>query len=167
MLKEKVQKALNDQMNFEIYSAYIYLAMSAWAEEKNFPGIANWLRVQAGEELLIHAMKFQQFIIDRGGQVEFGKIDKPKAEWESFLAVFQEAYKHECKVTANINKLYDLAVAEDDKATQQFLLWFIDEQVEEEKNADQIVQQLTLIKEHPHGLFMLDHHLADRKFQRD
>jgi len=167
MLKTKVQKALNDQMNFEIYSAYIYAAMSAYAAEKNFPGFANWLRIQAGEELLIHAAKFEKFIIDRGGHVDFDKIDKPKAGWDSLLAVFENAYRHECKVSANINALYDVAVAEDDKAAQQFLAWFINEQVEEEKNTDQIVQQLKIIAENPQGLFMLDQQLSARTFVPD
>ncbi len=167
MLNDRVQKALNDQMNFETYSGYIYLAMALWAEERNFPGIANWLRIQAGEEILVHAMKFQQFILDRGGHVELDKIDKPKVTWETFTAVFEEAYAHERKVTERINKLYDLAVAEDDKATQKFLDWFITEQVEEEKNTDELVKQFQMIKEHAHGLFMLDKKLAGRQFAKD
>jgi ferritin len=167
MLKEKVQKALNDQMNFEIYSAYIYFAMAAWAEEKLFSGFANWLRVQAGEEFFDHAAKFQKLITDCDGHVEFAKIDKPPHTWKSFVAVFEMAYNHERVVTDRINKLYDLAVTEDDKTTQQFLLWFIEEQVEEEKITRDLLAKLTLLKEQPQALFMMDQELAARKFTKD
>ncbi len=164
MLKKKIEKALNDQMNFEAYSGYIYLAMAAWAESQNMGGFANWLRVQFLEETMIHAKKFHDFIIDRGGVAVFDAVPKPQAEYASMLEVFQAAYKHETVVTDRIYKLVELAEKEGDRATFQFLQWFIEEQVEEEKQTDDIVQQLKMIEKSVNGLFMLNHALKGRTF---
>ncbi|HPM79022.1 MAG TPA: ferritin, partial [bacterium] len=160
----KIEKALNEQMIFEAYSGYIYLAMAAWAETQNMGGFASWLRVQFLEETMIHAKKFHDFIIDRGGVAVFDAVPKPPAEYASMLEVFAAAYKHETVVTDRIYKLVELAEKEGDRATFQFLQWFIEEQVEEEKQTDDIVQQLKMIDKSVNGLFMLNHALKGRTF---
>ncbi|MBL3593883.1 MAG: ferritin [Synergistaceae bacterium] len=161
MLSEKMSKALNDQVNAELYSAYIYLAMAAYFEDQNLPGAASWMRHQAEEEVE-HAMKFFEFINERRGRVLLAAIDKPQAEWESPLAAFEEAFKHEQYVTGRIHSLVELAQAEKDHATASFLTWFVDEQVEEEASVDAIVEKLRLIEGSRHGLFMMDRELGQR-----
>ncbi len=161
MLSEKMNKALNDQVNAELYSAYIYLAMSAYFEERNLPGAASWMRHQAEEEVE-HAMKFFDFINERRGRVVLSAVDRPQAEWESPLAAFEEAFKHEQYVTGRIHSLVELAQAEKDFATASFLTWFVDEQVEEEASVDAIVERLRLIEGAKHGLFMIDRELSQR-----
>jgi ferritin len=163
MLKKNIEKALNAQLNAEAYSAYLYMSMAAWAVEDNLPGFANWMHVQAQEETL-HATKFYDFIIGRGGRVELLAIDKPPVEWASPLAMFEAAYAHEQKVTGLINKLTDLAIKESDHATNIFLQWFVTEQVEEEANADQNVRKTKMVGDSQQGLFMLDRELATRVF---
>lgn len=162
MISQKMQDALNEQINAELYSAYMYLAMSAYFESTNLRGFANWMKIQAQEETS-HAMKIYGFVCERGGRVTLKAIDTPPAEWESPLDVHQATYKHEQKVTSLINKLVDLAIKENDHATKGFLQWFVDEQVEEEASADEIVQQLKMIKDSTGALFMIDHHLGARK----
>ena len=161
MIKKKVEKAINKQINAELYSAYLYLSMNAYFESMNLPGAAQWMKYQAQEEM-VHAMKFYGYLVERGGRVTLEAIDKPEAEWESPLAVFEAAYAHEQKVTAMTNALMDLAISESDHATSSMLQWFIDEQVEEEANADGIVQKLKMVKDSPGGLFMVDKELAAR-----
>lgn len=163
MLKQSMQDAFNKQINAELFSAYLYLSMSADLEAKNLPGIANWMRVQAQEEM-VHAMKFYDFINERNGRVILKSIGSPKTEWDSPLAMFEDAYKHECGISALINELVDLAAAEKDHASHPFLQWFVTEQIEEESSADKIVQKLKLIGDHPMGLVMLDKELAARAF---
>ena len=163
MLKEKIQKALNQQVNAELYSSYLYLAMAAYFETINLKGFANWMRVQTQEEL-VHAMKFYDFIIERGGKAVLSSIEGPPTEWASPLAVFEQAYEHEQKVTGLINKLVDLSMAEQDHATNNFLQWFVAEQVEEEASADEVVQKIKLMGDASGGLFMLDRELAQRVF---
>lgn len=163
MLSQKMQDALNDQINAEYFSSYLYLAMSAWCQEANLPGMASWFRVQAQEEML-HVMKFFQYVIDRKGRVLLAAIAKPDAEWKGSLDVFQAAYAHEQHVTARINKLVGLAIGENDYATHTLLQWFVNEQVEEEATVDAIVQQLKLADEAPAALFMLDRELGTRQF---
>ena len=164
MISKKMQNAINSQINAELYSAYMYLSMAAYFTSKNLPGFANWMRVQAQEEVG-HAMKFYKFIEECLGHVALKAIDGPPTEWDSPLAVFQAGFKHEQKVTGLINKLVDQAIEENDHATRGFMQWFVDEQVEEEASADAIVQQLKLIKDSPGGLFMLDKELAGRTFK--
>jgi ferritin len=164
MIGKKMQNAINGQVNAELYSAYLYLSMSAYFNSKNLPGFANWMKIQAQEEVS-HAMKLYDFIEERMGRVILKAIDGPPAEWDSPLTAFQAVSKHEQKVTGLINKLVDQAIAENDHATRGFLQWFVDEQVEEEASADAIVQQLKLIKDAPGGLFMLDKELAQRVFK--
>lgn len=162
MISKKIEEALNRQINAELYSAYLYLSMSAHFQTLNLKGFANWMRVQALEEFT-HADKFYGFVLDRGGRVTLTAIDGPPTKWASPLAIFQEAYKHEQKVTGLINALVDLAIKEKDHATNTFLQWFVNEQVEEEANADGIAQQLKLVGDGS-GLLMLDRELAQRVF---
>ena len=163
MIKGKIQEALTSQLNAELFSSYLYLSMSAFFESINLKGFANWMRVQAQEEL-VHAMKFYDFIIERGGKVVLSSIESPPTEWASPLAVFEHAYQHEQKVTGLINTLVDLAIAEQDHATNNFLQWFVAEQVEEEASADEVVQKIKLMGDASGGLFMLDRELAQRVF---
>ena len=163
MLSHKMQEALNDQINAEYFSSYLYLAMAAHCEAINLDGFANWLRVQTQEEMA-HAMKFFGFVLERGGRVELKAIEAPPSQWESPLAIFEATLKHEQYITDRINKLVDLALAESDHATNAFLQWFVSEQVEEEATADGILQKLKLMADAPGGLFMLDRELAQRTF---
>jgi len=162
MISEKMQKAINEQINKEFFSAYLYLAMAAHFENENLPGFASWLYVQAGEEQE-HGMKFFEHLVDRGGMVELPAIDSPKTGWKSHLEVFKEVQKHEAQVTASINALYETALQEKDYPSQVLLQWFITEQVGEEKNAADIVQQLELIDNKGTAVLMLDHQLGKRK----
>lgn len=163
MLTEKMLKELNKQINAELYSAYIYLSMSAYFQSTNLGGFANWMRVQATEELT-HAMKIYDYVNERGSRVVLQPIEQPPSEWKSPLAVFEEAYKHEQKVTGMINDLTNLAISEKDHATEIFLQWFVSEQVEEEASADEIVQKLKLVGDVGGGIFMIDRELAKRTF---
>jgi ferritin len=163
MLSPKITDALNGQINAEIYSAYLYMSMATWFEEKQLPGFANWMRVQVKEEMT-HALRFHNFVNDRGARVTLSAIDGPPTDWDSPLAVFEATLKHEQKVTGLINDLMALAVAEKDFASQGMLQWFVDEQVEEEANATDLVGKLTLMQDAPGGLFMLDKDLAARVF---
>ncbi|HOW36448.1 MAG TPA: ferritin [Candidatus Omnitrophota bacterium] len=162
VIKEKLQKAINKQINAELYSSYLYLSMAAYFESMNFKGFAHWLQLQANEENQ-HAMKFYAYVIERGGKVVLTEIAAPKAEWKSPLAAFEEVYAHEMKVTSLINDLMKLAKDDNDFATESLLKWYVDEQVEEEANALSIVEKLKLIKDSNNGLFMLDHELGGRK----
>lgn len=162
-MNEKIRNAFNEQIRAELYSAYLYLSMSAYFQSMNLPGFANWMRCQSQEEIL-HAMKFYSFIHDRGGRVTLGPIDGPPTEWKSPLNVFEEAYQHERKVTGMINNLVDLALQERDHAANAFLQWFVTEQVEEESSADGVVQQLKIAGDQGSGLFMIDRELAARVF---
>lgn len=163
MLSKKMEEAFNQQLNAELYSAYLYLSMAAYFYSINMTGFANWMTVQNQEETM-HAMKFYNFINERGGRVRLEAIERPPAEWSSPLEVFQETLKHEQKVTALINNLVDLAIAERDHASNAFLQWFITEQVEEEASANEIIQNLQLAGNEPPALFMLDRELGTRVF---
>jgi ferritin len=163
MISKKVEKALNAQVNAELYSAYLYLSMESYFQSLNLNGFANWMRVQTQEEVS-HAMKIYDFVNERGGRSLLKGIDGPPTEWESPLAAFEAAYAHEQKVTGLINDLVDLAIKEKDHATNNFLQWFVNEQVEEEASADAIVQQLKMMKKAPGGMFMLDRELGRRVF---
>jgi len=163
MISEKIEKALNDQINAELYSAYIYYAMQAYFQSLNLEGCANWMNVQTKEEN-VHAAKIYDFINHRNGRVELEAIQKPQKEWKSPLDAFETAYKHEQYITSRINKLVELAQSEKDYATESFLKWFIDEQVEEEASTLKIVETLRMIKESAGSLLMLDHQLAKRIF---
>ncbi len=163
MLSKKMADAINKQINKEFYSGYLYLSMAAYFEEKNLPGFANWMYIQAQEESA-HAMKFFKYMYDQLGSVKLLAIEKPETDWKSPLAVFQEVCKHEKLVTDSINNLMKIAIEEKDQATQSFLKWFIDEQVEEELNCNTIVDQIKMVGEDKVGLFMMDKELATRVF---
>jgi ferritin len=163
MLKKAMQRALNEQINAELYSSYLYLAMSAWCHAHDLNGMGGWFRVQAQEEL-IHVGKFFTYVLDRDGSIELAKIDAPPVEWKSALAAFEGALEHEQKVTTRVNKLVDLARKDGDHSTDTFLQWFVNEQIEEEATARQIVGQLRLIGENGSGLYLLDKELGARVF---
>jgi ferritin len=164
-LSKKVLKALNDQFNFEVSSGYLYWAMAAWFEELNWPGFAHWMVAQYHEEVNVHARKFYSYIVERGGRAELAGIEKPPVAWDGPLAAFEAAYKHENIVTERIYKLAELARAEGDLGTVEFLNWFIAEQVEEEKQVDEIIQMLKKAGDkNVNALFILNGKLGERKF---
>jgi ferritin len=163
MLSKKIEEALNDQINAEIYSSYLYLSMSAYFASKSLNGFANWMRQQVQEELF-HALKMYDFVNERGGRVILKSIDQPQTEWASTRAVFDHVLAHEQKVTGLINNLVDMALDKRDHASHIFLQWFVSEQVEEEATAGEIVDKLRLIGGDANGLFMLDRELGQRQF---
>jgi ferritin len=162
MISQGVQDAVNEQINHEFFSAYIYLSMSAYFEQANLPGFANWMKVQAREEVT-HGMKLFDFINDRGGRVLLKPIAGPQTEFKSPQDVFEQALKHEQSVTKMIHNLYQIADEARDFATQVALQWFITEQVEEEKSADLIVEQLKMIGNDRPALLILDRELGSRQ----
>ncbi len=161
MISKTMQEAINIQINKEMFSSYLYLSMAAYFEEMNLPGFAHWMRLQTDEETE-HGMKFFDYLVERGGRVTLGGFATPKADWGSSLEVFQQALEHEEMITASINKLYEQAIKENDFASQIFLQWFISEQVEEEKNASDIIHQLKMIDAHGTAVLMLDKQLGKR-----
>lgn len=158
-----MEKALNEQVNAEMYSFYLYLSMSAWADSQGLKGLTNWMRVQAQEEMS-HAMKIFDFINERGGVAELKAIAEPPKEWDNIITVFDAVLAHEKTITASINELYDLAHQKKDHASSTFLHWFVIEQVEEEANVSEILDQLRLIDGQGTGLFMLDREFGQRVF---
>lgn len=160
-LEQKIQKAMNEQINKELFSSYLYLSMSAWCESEGYPGCAKWLGVQSEEEKQ-HAMKIYRFVHERGGKVELETIDKPKAEFKSLPVLFNLVLEHEQKVSASITALYETAMKANDYPTQIMLQWFITEQVEEEKNANEIVDLLKKVGDSPVSLMMFDRQLGAR-----
>jgi len=161
MMSSAMQDALNSQINKEIFSAYLYASMASHFEHNSLKGFATWMRAQSGEEL-DHARKFVDYMHDRGARVKLTALDAPRTEWDTAIEVFEDAYKHECMISASINELATQSINEKDHATHAFLEWFVTEQVEEESNADQIVQQLKLANGAPGALFMLDRELGQR-----
>lgn len=155
--------ALNEQINEEIFSSYLYLSMSAYFEDMNLNGFANWMRVQAQEELS-HAMKFFDFINERGGRVQLKSIADPKQEWSSPIEAIEETFAHEKHISGCINNLVNIAIEEKDHATNNFLQWFVGEQVEEEATADGLLQQVKMTEGKGAGLFMIDKDLKGRTF---
>jgi len=162
MLSPALQVAMNEQVGNEMYAANQYLAMSAYFEDLSLPGFAQWMRMQAEEERE-HAMKFYDFIHDRAGQVRLQGIGQPVVEFASPLDVFQKALEHEQRVSGQINEIYALAVRENDFASQAFLNWFVTEQVEEEKNAHQLIDTLRMVGDRGDALVMLDRELGARR----
>lgn len=163
MISDKMKNAIADQINAEIFSSYLYLSMRAWLDANDLPGFANWMYIQSLEELS-HAEKFYKYLVERGAAVEMAKIDAPQTQWDSPLAVAQAILEHEQKVTSLINNLVDVAIEEKDHATRSMLQWFVDEQVEEESNAMDMVRKIKMVQDAPGGLFMLDNELASRVF---
>lgn len=161
-ISEKVVKALNVQLNREIYSAYLYLSMSAYFESLGLRGFASWMKVQWQEELL-HAMKFFDYIASRGGRVELYEIEAPPKEWKSPLEAFEFALEHEKSVTKRISELVNLSIEERDHATFNMLQWFVNEQVEEEQSFGEVVSKLKLAGNDTRALLFLDSELGKRK----
>lgn len=160
-ITEKINLELNEQINAELWSAYLYLSMSIWFDENNYKGMAHWMRLQAKEEQE-HAYKILGYIQERGGNVVLNKIDNVKNKWKTVLEVFEESYNHEQKVTSMINKIMELAITDKDYATQNMLQWFIKEQVEEENSALTIVEMLRKINGNEAGLMVYDKELGAR-----
>ena len=163
MLDKEMEKAINKQMNAELYSSYLYLSMGAYFESIDLSGFASWMRVQAQEELS-HAMKFYDYLVTRGARVTLTEIEAPPTEWDNAVAVFEHVYKHEQMVTGLINKLVDLAISISDHATNNFLQWYVAEQVEEEESASGVLQKVKLAGKDSSGLLMLDQELSTRVF---
>jgi ferritin len=161
MIGQGMQDAINEQINKELFSSYLYLSMAAHFEAKSLPGFARWLRVQEGEERE-HAMKLYDFVLESGGTVALKAIEAPKGSWGSTLEAFQEVAAHEAMITGSINALYETALREKDYAAQVMLQWFLTEQVEEEKNAAEIVASLKMIEARETAVLQLDHQLGKR-----
>jgi ferritin len=165
MISKKLETAINEQINAELYSAYLYLSMSAYFKSANLNGFASWMRMQAQEEQ-VHAMKFFDYLSERSGRIILNEINSPKSDWENPLDVFENVYSHEQKVTGLINALVDMAIEENDHATVNFLQWYVEEQVEEESSAEEIVANLKLLGDSRNGLFMFDRELGKRMPQQ-
>ncbi len=161
MLSKSIEEALNRQLNWELYSSYVYYSMAAYFDSIDLAGASQWMKSQTQEEVL-HATKFYDYIVERGGRVVMDSIPAPKTEWASPIEAFEDALHHEEDVTRRINDIMNLAVSERDHATQIFLQWFISEQVEEEASVNAVVQKLKLAGGSPGGLFMIDRELAAR-----
>ncbi|HPI97422.1 MAG TPA: ferritin [Synergistales bacterium] len=162
MIGPNIEKAINEQINAELFSAYIYKAMSAYFASENLMGMSRWMDIQSEEEMS-HAMKFYDYLVERGGRVKLTALEEPPFEWDSPLSVFEAAYEHEQYISSRINHLTDLAISEKDHATNIMLQWFVSEQVEEEAHAEEIVNKLKMISESRHGLYMLDRELGARE----
>ena len=161
MISETMQKAINEQINKELYSSYLYLSMAAYFENTGLPGAAKWMYVQEGEERE-HAMKLYEHLVDRGAKVTLAAIAAPETEWAGPMAAFKAVLKHEQFVTKSIHNLYEVALNEKDYAVQVLLQWFINEQVEEEKNASEIIASMQRIEDHETAVLQLDHQLSKR-----
>jgi len=158
---KSIEIALNIQIKEELFSAYLYLSMAAWFKSKGLDGFAHWMQIQAQEELN-HAMKFYNYILERGGRVELLAIDKPASKFNSALAIFEAAFKHEESITILISNLVNISRESKDHATESFLKWFVDEQVEEEASADAVVQKLRMAGDNGPSLMLLDKEMAQR-----
>lgn len=163
MLTKKIEEALNKQLNAELYSAYLYLSMSAYFRHQNLNGFAHWMRIQTMEEST-HAMKIYDYILERGGKIHLTKVDAVDAKWNNIIEVFEESLAHERMITKNFNNLVDIGMKEKDNATLNMLQWFVNEQVEEEANTDEILQQLKMIKGEGQGVLLIDRELKTRVF---
>jgi ferritin len=163
MMNKRITEAINNQINAELWSAYLYLSMSLDCASKGLPGAANWFDIQFQEEQA-HAMKFKNYLIARGENVKLLPITEVRTEWPNLLEIFKDTLEHEQEVTELINTIYKIATEENDVATQSMLKWFIDEQVEEEEHAKGMIDTLKLIGENGYGLYMLDKELATRVF---
>ena len=165
MLKKKVEEAINAQINAEMWSAYLYLSMSAYCHANGYPGFGKWFEVQFEEEQ-DHAKILFNYVISRNGTVTLKPIDAVPTEWKGLLDIMQATLAHEQKVTSLINDLYALSAAENDYATTSMLKWFIDEQVEEEESAQDVIDNLNMIKDNGYGLYMLDKELGGRTYSQ-
>jgi len=166
MVNKEIQDAINSQIGHEFHAAYLYLGMMTYFESRSLSGFGHWMRLQAQEEAA-HAMKLLEFLLDRGGAVELRTIERPAIDFETPLDVMKAALAHEQKVTQTINEVYALAVAKNDYPAQVLMQWFVSEQVEEEKNAGEIVDQLELAAGSASALFVLDGRLSERIPEED
>ncbi len=162
MLSKEIEKAINRQMNQELYSSYVYLSMSAYFEGLNLDGFAHWMRLQAQEEMG-HSIKLFDYVLEREGEVELTAVKAPPADWSSPLTACEQALKHEQENTTQINELMNLAFKENDHATRVFLQWFVEEQVEEESSATKLAEKVKLVKDNQGALFILDQELGKRQ----
>lgn len=160
-IDKEMQDAFNEQINAEFYSAYLYMSMSSWFEDQNLSGFSNWMRCQYLEETM-HGMKMYNFVNERGGRIELKAIAGPETDWESAEAVFQQVVEHEAHVTKLINKLVGISRKLNDYASESFLMWFVDEQVEEEDTADDMLTRLRMIKGDNNALYTMDTELKGR-----
>lgn len=161
MLNERVNEAVNAQLNSEVSSSYLYLSMAAYFESEDLEGFAQWMKAQAEEEWM-HAMKLYDYLVERGYRVELQAIEKPKASWESPLGAFKDAQKHERKITKKVNEVAEVASEAGDRATENVMDWFIDEQVEEESTIGRVVKRVKLAGDDPSALLMLDAEMGKR-----
>jgi ferritin len=161
-ISKKLQDAMSGQIKHEIYSAYLYLAMSAYCDAEGFPGCAHWLRTQWQEEIE-HATRIMRYVNSRGGRITLAAIDKPPSKFGTTLELFEQVLEHEQTITSKIYKLYDQATSEKDHATAAHLQWFITEQVEEEDIASGLVESLKMIGDHTPALMMFDRRLSERE----
>ena len=166
MLSEKMEEALNNQINAEVQSFYEYLSMASYLQSIDLAGISHWMHTQAQEELG-HAMKIYAFIHERNGRVVLQSLAKPGTDYQDVMAVFKAALNQEEAISTKINKIVDLAIKEADHATHAFMQWFVSEQVEEVASAHAIIQKLKLIENAPGGLFLLDQELGKRTPEKD
>lgn len=163
MISKKLQDAINEQINREFYSEFLYASMRAWFAGQTLNGFATWMEVQVREEHA-HAMGFYTYLLDRGGKVELKAIKKPPMEFKDPMTAFKMTLEHEHFITKSINELMDLAITEKDHAMKSFLQWYVDEQVEEENNDETIIGKLNIIKDRPEGLLFLDKELGLRVY---
>lgn len=161
MLNSNIEKALNEQINKELYSSYLYLSMGNYFENINLSGFASWMRQQSLEEYQ-HAMKILDYVNQKGGRVVLQQIGAPKIEWDSVISVFEDTYNHEQMISASINVIVDLSLNEKDHATHSFMQWFVNEQVEEEATVLKILEDVKMIGDYKAGLFMMDRELGQR-----
>ncbi len=161
MIAESIQSDFNRHIQFEMASSHLYLSMAGWCEQKGLRGFGNWMRQQAEEERL-HVMKFFDFVLDRGGNVQLAAIEAPPHEWDSPLAIFEAAYAHECEVSRRIDALVDTVMEVRDHAANAFLQWFVNEQVEEEATVGEVVSRLRLVGDDGRGILLIDQELAGR-----
>jgi len=163
MISDKMCKVLNNQVNAELFSSYLYLSMSSWFSERSLSGFASWMRVQAQEELS-HGMKIYDYILERGGKIELGAIEQPESVWSTPVEVVEEVANHEAKVTGLVNDLVDVALDERDHAANIFLQWFVCEQVEEEATVGEVFERMKMVDGNSGGMFAMDMELGKRVF---
>ncbi|NJP05202.1 MAG: ferritin [Chloroflexaceae bacterium] len=162
MISQRVHQALNEQIAYEFHASFVYLSMAAYFDTQNLPGFARWMRVQSEEEMK-HAMKFFDFILDRNAKVSLQALPQPPVDFASAEEVFQKALEHEQKVTGLINRIYQMAVEDNDYPTQVMLHWFIEEQVEEEKNVGQVLETVKMAENRAWSLLILDRQMGQRE----
>ena len=163
MISDKMTTAFNEQINAEQFSSFLYLSMSAWFSTNGLPGFATWMRAQAKEEMF-HADKMFDYLLERGGVVKLKKIDKPKTNWKSPMEVMEDVAAHEAKVTSLINDLVDCALDERDHASNIFLQWFVEEQVEDEASVGEVLDRLKMVGDKSSGMFQMDMEMSKRVF---